>query len=98
LERAEGHLQTIINMIEEGNPCPRLAQQPQAAEKHNSERQEGARPRSLLTLFPKFSEISGLQKRNLPQVPADEEPMQKIWSQGCVKIRDESHSRLINEA
>lgn len=32
LKRADGHLRTIINMIEEGNPCLQLAQQLQAVE------------------------------------------------------------------
>jgi uncharacterized protein len=32
LRRAEGHLQTIIGMIEEGRPCLELAQQLQAIE------------------------------------------------------------------
>jgi len=32
LKRAEGHLQTIIRMIEEGRPCTQLAQQLQAVE------------------------------------------------------------------
>ena len=32
LRRAEGHLQTIIGMIEEGRSCPELAQQLQAIE------------------------------------------------------------------
>jgi DNA-binding FrmR family transcriptional regulator len=33
LKRADGHLQTIITMIEEGRPCVDLAQQLQAVEK-----------------------------------------------------------------
>ena len=32
LRRAEGHLQTIISMIEKGRPCLELAQQLQAIE------------------------------------------------------------------
>ena len=32
LKRADGHLQVIINMIEEGRPCLQLAQQLQAVE------------------------------------------------------------------
>jgi DNA-binding FrmR family transcriptional regulator len=32
LKRAEGHLRTIITMIEEGSPCIDLAQQLQAVE------------------------------------------------------------------
>lgn len=32
LRRAEGHLQTIIGMIEQGRPCLELAQQLQAIE------------------------------------------------------------------
>jgi DNA-binding FrmR family transcriptional regulator len=32
LKRADGHLQTIIEMIEEGQPCVQLAQQLQAVE------------------------------------------------------------------
>ena len=32
LKRADGHLQTIIKMIEEGQPCTVLAQQLQAVE------------------------------------------------------------------
>jgi len=32
LRRAEGHLETIIGMIEKGRPCPELAQQLQAIE------------------------------------------------------------------
>jgi DNA-binding FrmR family transcriptional regulator len=32
LKRADGHLQTIIEMIEEGRPCVQLAQQLQAVE------------------------------------------------------------------
>jgi DNA-binding FrmR family transcriptional regulator len=32
LKRADGHLQTIIKMIEEGKPCVQLAQQLQAVE------------------------------------------------------------------
>lgn len=33
LKRAEGHLRTIIGMIEEGRPCADLAQQLHAVEK-----------------------------------------------------------------
>jgi len=32
LKRADGHLQTIIAMIEEGRPCMQIAQQLQAVE------------------------------------------------------------------
>jgi len=32
LKRAGGHLQKIIEMIEQGRPCPQLAQQLQAVE------------------------------------------------------------------
>jgi len=32
LKRADGHLQTIIRMIEEGRPCLQIAQQLQAVE------------------------------------------------------------------
>jgi uncharacterized protein len=32
LKRANGHLQKIIAMIEQGRPCPQLAQQLQAVE------------------------------------------------------------------
>ncbi|MBR0906622.1 metal-sensing transcriptional repressor [Bradyrhizobium liaoningense] len=32
LKRASGHLDTIIKMIEEGRPCPQIAQQLQAVE------------------------------------------------------------------
>ncbi len=32
LKRADGHLQTIITMIEEGRPCLQIAQQLQAVE------------------------------------------------------------------
>ena len=32
LKRADGHLQTIINMIEVGRPCMEIAQQLQAVE------------------------------------------------------------------
>ena len=32
LRRANGHLQTIIEMIEEGRPCAQIAQQLQAVE------------------------------------------------------------------
>ncbi|MEW6638938.1 MAG: metal-sensing transcriptional repressor [Pseudomonadota bacterium] len=32
LKRADGHLQTIIRMIEEGKPCLQIAQQLQAVE------------------------------------------------------------------
>lgn len=32
LKRADGHLQTIIKMIEDGRPCVQLAQQLQAVE------------------------------------------------------------------
>lgn len=32
LRRADGHLQTIIKMIEDGRPCVQLAQQLQAVE------------------------------------------------------------------
>lgn len=33
LRRAEGHLRKVIGMIEEGRPCPELAQQLHAIEK-----------------------------------------------------------------
>ncbi|WP_426407626.1 metal-sensing transcriptional repressor [Bradyrhizobium ganzhouense] len=33
LKRANGHLETIIEMIEEGRPCAQIAQQLQAVEK-----------------------------------------------------------------
>jgi uncharacterized protein len=32
LKRADGHLQKIIKMIEQGRPCPEVAQQLQAVE------------------------------------------------------------------
>jgi len=32
LKRADGHLQAIIKMIEQGNPCVQIAQQLQAVE------------------------------------------------------------------
>jgi uncharacterized protein len=32
LKRADGHLQKIIEMIEQGRPCPQVAQQLQAVE------------------------------------------------------------------
>jgi DNA-binding FrmR family transcriptional regulator len=32
LKRADGHLQTIIEMIEQGRPCSQIAQQMQAVE------------------------------------------------------------------
>ena len=32
LKRADGHLQKIIQMIEQGRPCPQVAQQLQAVE------------------------------------------------------------------
>lgn len=32
LKRADGHLQAIIKMIEQGRPCPQVAQQLQAVE------------------------------------------------------------------
>jgi uncharacterized protein len=32
LKRADGHLQTIIEMIEQGRPCAQIAQQLQAVE------------------------------------------------------------------
>jgi DNA-binding FrmR family transcriptional regulator len=32
LKRANGHLETIIEMIERGRPCPEIAQQLQAVE------------------------------------------------------------------
>jgi DNA-binding FrmR family transcriptional regulator len=32
LKRADGHLQTIIEMIEQGRPCSQIAQQLQAVE------------------------------------------------------------------
>jgi DNA-binding FrmR family transcriptional regulator len=32
LKRANGHLETIIGMIEKGRPCPQIAQQLQAVE------------------------------------------------------------------
>jgi DNA-binding FrmR family transcriptional regulator len=32
LRRAEGHLQKIVRMIEQGRPCPEVAQQLQAVE------------------------------------------------------------------
>ena len=32
LKRADGHLQVVIRMIEEGHPCVKLAQQLQAVE------------------------------------------------------------------
>lgn len=32
LKRADGHLQTIIGMIEQGRPCSQIAQQLQAVE------------------------------------------------------------------
>jgi DNA-binding FrmR family transcriptional regulator len=33
LKRANGHLETIIKMAEQGRPCPEIAQQLQAVEK-----------------------------------------------------------------
>ena len=32
LKRADGHLQTIIDMLRDGRPCPQIAQQLQAVE------------------------------------------------------------------
>ena len=32
LKRADGHLQTIIDMLQDGRPCPQIAQQLQAVE------------------------------------------------------------------
>lgn len=33
LKRANGHLRAVIDMIEEGRPCPEIAQQLQAVER-----------------------------------------------------------------
>jgi len=33
LKRADGHLRAVIGMIEDGKPCPEIAQQLQAVEK-----------------------------------------------------------------
>ncbi|MGY3198623.1 hypothetical protein ACVIWU_007989 [Bradyrhizobium sp. USDA 4509] len=46
LKRANGHLDTIVEMIEQGRPCAQIAQQLQAVGERDRERQEGADPRS----------------------------------------------------
>ena len=73
LKRAEGHLRTIIGMIEGQRPCLDIAQQLQAVEKalsaakkalihdhidHCLERTVGPVPRTARAPFEEFKEIS----------------------------------------
>jgi len=73
LRRAEGHLKTIVDMIEQERPCLDIAQQLHAVEKaignakkalihdhidHCLERSVGPAPRAARAPFEEFKEIS----------------------------------------